>query len=102
MITNWIWKDNFWVVLSEIAQIASYDYDESDQTAIEFGFKDTDSEDDRWFAYEFQGNEVVRLQLADEMGTDTCMLKIETSSKVEVQIDYLFYLAQSYFIKPRR
>jgi hypothetical protein len=45
MITNWIWKENFWPVIAEIAILINYDFDESDQTAIEFGFKNTDAED---------------------------------------------------------
>lgn len=102
MSTNWIWKENFWPVIAEIAILINYDFDESDQIAIKFGFKDTDAEDNRWFDYEFHGDEIVRLQVSDEMGADTCMIKIEASTKVEKLIDYLFYIAQTYWIKPRK
>lgn len=102
MITNWVWKDNIWVVLSEIAQLISYDFDDSDQIAIEFGFKDTDSEDDRWFTYEFQGTGVLKFQVADEIGTDTCILKIESPKDFEQLIEYILRLAQSYKINSRK
>jgi hypothetical protein len=59
------------IIARDIASLISYYFDESNRITIEFGFKDTASEGDKWFEYEFLGNEVLKPRVTDEMRTDT-------------------------------
>ncbi len=102
MISNWIWEENFWPVLNEIANLIEYDFDENDQAAIGLGLKKTDNDKNIWFDYEFHGNEVVRFTISNNLGSCVCTIEIEASSKVEKLIDYLLYIAQTYWIKYRQ
>ena len=76
--SGWIWISNLKPFLEILADFVSYELDEDDLKAVQFGIasSDGDATPERWFEYPLIGLKRLDLRLARDQGTDILRLEI--------------------------
>jgi hypothetical protein len=82
MVSGWILEVNLRPFLTALGWFVGYDFDEDDWTAIHWGIKDTDVEADRWYDYEFAGDELAAIWLPCDPGSSIVHVRLGVAEGV--------------------
>ena len=79
--------DNLEPFLTALGWIVGYAVDDSDLEAVSNGLRDTDSEEGRWYEYEFHGRHRADFALAlDEAGSGVVRFRVELPEELAPQV----------------
>lgn len=96
MHSDWIWRDNLIPVLDLLASLVGHQLDSEDIGAVLLGVCGTDADAERWFGYEFSGRLKLKIWVADDIGTDVRMLRVESVPQCDQEVGTIFDVAQRY------
>ncbi|MEY4482754.1 MAG: hypothetical protein RL693_206 [Verrucomicrobiota bacterium] len=96
MHTNWIWRDNLIPVLDLLVSLVGHQLDSEDTGAVLLGICGTDADAGRWFEYEFSGSSTLKIWVADDIGSDVRMLRVESVPLYAQDVRTIFDVAQRY------
>jgi hypothetical protein len=106
-VEDWIFAENlqpFVEVLAFLAGYPQYD-DEYDWVAIEYGIKDTDADEDKWYTYPLAGTRPLTLHVARELGSHVVSVRVSSDAAIAAdlaaQLRLLVMLCQDYGIAER-
>lgn len=101
MVVKWIIDKNLKPCCEILAAYVSYDFDDGDWQAILIGVEKTNIEQNVWFDYPLIGNETVRFRIANDVGTTVVFVDIQTSEKLESQMNVAIDIMQTYHLIER-
>ena len=93
---DWLFPDNLAPFLCFVARHAKYDLLPEEVRAIELGVRETDQERDRWYDYEFAGDQGVRLSFATDPGSSVVFWRAECPGEMREAIEFAASLMQEY------
>lgn len=96
---NWIDEENLFPVLSAIAWLCRYRFDEDDRGAFEAALPKVDESKDIWFNYVFTGDGEIKVAVTMEPGSSDYTIRVESEMEIEQGVDMAISLAQGYRIK---
>ena len=99
MYAGWVLEENIKPLLETVTGFAGAKLDDWDWDAITLGLKSTNHEHGQWFDYQFQGNESVKIRLAQERGTEVLFVEVESIPRIESQCGVALSIMQNYRLK---
>jgi hypothetical protein len=99
MLADWVFAENLRPFLLSLGWFVGRDLDEGDWTAIRYGIEATDQEADRWFDYEFVGQQRAALWLARDPGSSVVHVRTEVPAAVVPKVEAAITLFQAFRIK---
>lgn len=99
LIHGWIDEQNLKPFAQCLGWFVQYQMDESDWIALEFGLRQTDSEQDRWFDYSFVGSQQLKFWLACDPNSAVILVHVEAPEVVKPKIEAAILIMQHFSIK---
>ena len=98
----WIWHRNLTPGLLILADVISYDLDQSEIDAIQLGIEGTSEQRDVWYDYKFVCNSTLSFDFAlNEEDLDMIFIKLSFDKALEVSINTIIYILQDFDISHR-
>lgn len=98
MLADWIRAENLRPFLLSLGWFVSYDVDAEDFTSIVHGIEPTEEEADRWFYYEFVGQQRAAFRLACDPGSSIIHVRVEVSAAIEPKVEAAIAIFQAFKI----
>lgn len=67
---GWVWPSNVKALATSLSRWVGYPFDDADWTSIDFGLRQTNWDQEVWFAYPLMGVPPLELRLAKEDAAD--------------------------------
>lgn len=99
MIGNWIYEENLKPLLEVLSQLVSYNFDDSDWTAISTGLKGTDDEKNEWYSYSLIGRKTVEVEVAADNGSCVVHVRLHSELHVEEKAEVAISIFQNYTVR---
>lgn len=96
MIKNWIREGNLEPFLRTLAFHAGYEFDAEDWSDIHRGLRDTDSEQELWYEYGFDGKHPLQMKLARDPGVAIVYVQVDADTEIEQATKIVFGIMQHY------
>ncbi len=95
-ITTWIPESNLLLFLERVSARIGYRFEDWDWDAIRFGIRDTDLNQDRWYAYELSGTPPIAFAFARTEEAGRLRVNVAAEERMAVRIDALARIMQCY------
>ena len=99
MMADWVYDENLRPFLLSLGWFVGYDLDVDDWTAIRYGIEGTDQKADRWFDYEFAGQQRAVLWLARDPGSSVVHVRVEVPAEIVPKVESTIAIFQVFRIK---
>jgi hypothetical protein len=96
---GWIQEENLLPFLLILSRMASYDFDQVDWKAIQFGLSGTHYEGKIWFNYILPGEHDIEIRLAKEEGTALVFFDVAIPEELECKFDFMIDILQEFSLK---
>jgi len=100
MRSTWLFDDNLRAFLTVLSWEAQYDIAPEEYTTIEYGVRDTDAEENRWYEYEFAGRNRVVFSLATDPGTSVVHVRYQAPTEQMQRIDAAISIFAHFHFQP--
>jgi len=99
MMANWVFEENLRPFLLALSWFVDYDFDPDEWAAIRYGVEASDQEADRWYEYEFAGQQHAALWLARDPGSSVVHVRVEVPAAVVPKVEAAFEIFEAFRIK---
>ena len=101
--STWVPSDNLKSVITAICWWINYPFDQSDWTAVYYGYRGTDNEAGIWYRYPLMGTPPLEIDLAREPGADPVTIKVNATHPLpphlQVQIETTLSIFNSFNLR---
>ena len=103
-VDDWIFAENLKPFVEMLAHAANCPLDDDDWTAISYGVRDSNGDEEKWYTYPLEGQPRLHLELAAMPGSAVVSVRIrgpqDSPPELPAQIELLVVMCQTYSILP--
>jgi Cysteine-rich CPCC len=79
--SRWISETNLEPFLTTVSWIVKYKFDDRDWEVMSKGVLQTDAEADKWYSYEFSGEQTAKMRIARDVGSSVIWVDVDLAEE---------------------